>query len=272
MAPTPSKCTYAGVVSRESVRIAFTYAALHDIPVWAADIKNAYLTAPCSERYHTVCGPEFGSELVGRKVYIVRALYGLPQSGADYREHLRSCMEETLGFESCRGDDDIWRRKAVRTDGTPFWEYCLIYTDDLLVVSEFPEKLMNEIDVYFPLKPGSVGPPKLYLGGKISQVQLPNGVVCYAVSSSQYIQEAVSNLEEYLKKKNMSLIRNPRAPMSTGYRPECDQSPELDPGEAAHYQSLIEMMRWIVELGRVDVCCEVPLLLSQLAMPREGHL
>ena len=49
MATTPSKCTYAGVVSRESVRIAFTYAALHDLPVWAADIKNAYLTAPCSE-------------------------------------------------------------------------------------------------------------------------------------------------------------------------------------------------------------------------------
>ena len=60
--------------------------------------------------------------------------------------------------------------------------------------------------------------------------------------------------------------------MSTGYRPECDQSPELDPGEAAHYQSLIGMLRWIVELGRVDVCCEVSLLSSQLALPREGHL
>jgi hypothetical protein len=48
-------------------------------------------------------------------------------------------MEETLGFESCRGDDDVWRRKAaVRTDGTPFWEYCLIYTDDLLVVRISP--------------------------------------------------------------------------------------------------------------------------------------
>jgi len=33
-----SGSTYAGVVSRESVRIAFTYAALHDLNIFAADI------------------------------------------------------------------------------------------------------------------------------------------------------------------------------------------------------------------------------------------
>ena len=32
------------------------------------------------------------------------------------------------------------------------------------------------------------------------------------------------------------------------------------------------MLRWIVELDRVDVCCEVSLLSLQLALPREGHL
>ena len=34
---------YAGVVSRESVRIALTYAALYGIGVLAADIRNTYL-------------------------------------------------------------------------------------------------------------------------------------------------------------------------------------------------------------------------------------
>ena len=33
--------TYAGVISRESVRIALTYAALNGIDVWVADIRNA---------------------------------------------------------------------------------------------------------------------------------------------------------------------------------------------------------------------------------------
>lgn len=59
----PEGSTYAGVVSRESVRIAFTYAALMGLDIMAADIQNAYLSAPCSQKYYTVCGPEFGSEL-----------------------------------------------------------------------------------------------------------------------------------------------------------------------------------------------------------------
>jgi hypothetical protein len=43
--------TYASVVSRESVRIALTLAALNDLEVKTADIENAYLTAPVSEKY-----------------------------------------------------------------------------------------------------------------------------------------------------------------------------------------------------------------------------
>lgn len=55
--------TYAGVVSRETVGISFVYAALNDLDVTAGDIQNAYLTASLSEKYWTICGPEFGSEL-----------------------------------------------------------------------------------------------------------------------------------------------------------------------------------------------------------------
>ena len=39
-----------------------------------------------------------------------------------------------------------------------------------------------------------------------------------------------------------------------------------------YYQSLIGILRWIVESGRVDICCEVSMLSSCLALPREGHL
>ena len=44
----PIISTYAGVVSRESVRIALTYAALNGVDVIAADIRNAYIQAPSS--------------------------------------------------------------------------------------------------------------------------------------------------------------------------------------------------------------------------------
>eukprot|EP00957_Ditylum_brightwellii_P139994 10667776-Ditylum_brightwellii.AAC.1 len=41
--------TYAGAVSRESVRITFTYAALNNLDVWITDIQNVYLQIPSSQ-------------------------------------------------------------------------------------------------------------------------------------------------------------------------------------------------------------------------------
>jgi hypothetical protein len=56
-------------VSRESVQIAFTYAALNGVDVFA-DIRNAYLQAPSSQKDYIICGPEFGIENVGKVALI----------------------------------------------------------------------------------------------------------------------------------------------------------------------------------------------------------
>jgi hypothetical protein len=45
-------------MSRDTVRIALLIAALHDHDVKAADVQNAYLTAPMTEKVWTKCGPE----------------------------------------------------------------------------------------------------------------------------------------------------------------------------------------------------------------------
>jgi hypothetical protein len=86
--PNPIGSTYAGVVSRDSVRITFTYAALNGVDVWAADIKNAYLQAPSSQNGYIICGPEFGLEHVGMVGLIHRALYGGKSAGRDFKNHL----------------------------------------------------------------------------------------------------------------------------------------------------------------------------------------
>ena len=62
------------------------------------------------------------------------------------------------------------------------------------------------------------------------------------------------------------------APLTNTYRPELDISRELNETDAAYYQSLIGILRWIVELGLVDVYLEVSMTSSHLALPREGHL
>ena len=95
----PKISTYAGVVSRESLRIAFTYAALNGVDVTAANIRNSYLQAPSSQCDYIVCGPEFGLENVEKKALIRCAMYGDKTAGRDFRNNLRSCMHH-LRFKS----------------------------------------------------------------------------------------------------------------------------------------------------------------------------
>ena len=269
---TPDTSTYAGVVSRESVRIAFLIAALNDLNILAADIQNAYLTAPPTEKYYTKCGPEFGQQFEGRYARIVRALYGLKSSGAAFRNHLRDCMSH-LKYTSCSADPDVWLRPAVHNDGSTYYEYLLLYVDDVLAISKHPRSCLEEINQYFPLKPGSIGDPKFYLGTKISKVRLPNQVIAWAFSSSKYIKSSVENLAKILKEKKLKLSsKKMDAPISNGYRPEMDVSDELNSEDAQLFQSLIGILRWTVEIGRIDICAEVSMLSSHLALPRHGHL
>ena len=81
-------------------------------------------------------------------------------------------------------------------------------------------------------------------------------------------------MEEYLDKqlqKWWKLLPGAQTPMRAMYWPKLDVSPELNTELASYYQSLIGVLRWIVELGRLDICLEVLLLSSHLALPREGH-
>ncbi len=266
---TPS---YAGVVSRDSIRIALVYAKLLGLGICGGDIRNAFLQAPSSEKHYIVCGPEFGLEYVGRCALIRRALYGGKVAGADFWHHLRSCMNH-LGFTSSRADPDVWFRRAKRTTGEEYYEYVLLYVDDVLVISERAEQVLRkEIGQQFVLKEESIGKPTQYLGGKLREVTLENGVSAWSFSSTQYVQAAVKNVEEYLSSKGEKLVAKAPTPLSNGYRPEIDMSPELESADASYYHSLIGVLRWMVELGRVDMCIEVSMMSSHLALPRAGHL
>ena len=82
------------------------------------------------------------------------------------------------------------------------------------------------------MKPGSIGDPDVYLGAKLRQVQLDNGVWAWGLSSSKYVNEAVKNVKEYMDKKlNRQLkTKGVRVPwIAADYHAETDESPELEP-------------------------------------------
>lgn len=175
-----------------------------------------------------------------------------------------------IGYRPCLADPDVWFKEEVRPDdGSRYYAYMLLYVDDCLAIHHDAEGALKQLDRYFQMKPGSIGDPKVYLGAKLKPIKLENGVVAWAMSPSKYIQEAVANVQKHLKEKGLSLARN-AAP--NDYSPELDVTEPLGPNDITHFQSQIGILRWMVEMGRVDIIAEVSLLASHLALPRVGHL
>ena len=104
--------TYASVVSCDSLQIALTIDALHNLKVNTSDIVNAYLTAPNDEETLIVLVPEF-VEYAGKKALIVRALYGQKSSGASFRNYILDFLRN-LGYTSYKASADIWMKESVR--------------------------------------------------------------------------------------------------------------------------------------------------------------
>ena len=75
-------------------------------------------------------------------------------------------------------------------------------------------------------------------------MHLPNMVEAWKFSSSQYVQESVSNVEKFLQDLDGSMLSMKiNAPLSNGYITELESYPKLDGADGDYYQSLIGI-RW----------------------------
>ncbi len=194
MTDTPASLTYSSVVSRDSVRLALMIAALNDLDILVADIGNAYLNAETREKVYTIAGPEFGSR-EGHIVIIRRALYGLKSSGAAWQAHLAETLH-TLGYTPSLADPDVWMRPATKTNGELYYEYTLVYVDDILSISINPQETMNFLAKLYRLKEAPCKPAK-YLGADIIEHHYPDAPTkgLWGMSSYQFVKEAIRIVE-----------------------------------------------------------------------------
>ena len=146
------------------------------------------------------------------------------------------------GFSSCCTNSDVWMRKACKPDGTKYWEYVLCYVDNVLVISHDPKSVMQHLEAKYTLKESSVKEQDKYFGAQIRKFILPIGEETWAMSSNLYVSRAIADVERELEQSNQTLRPRVSTPMSTGYRPKLDQSPELDAQRANYYQGLIGVL------------------------------
>ena len=165
-------------------------------------------------------------------------------------------------------------RSAVKENGVDYYEYVFVYVDDLLALSVKPNLVIESIGKFFRVKPGSDKEPDRYLGGDVEKLTLEDGNVIWATSSRSYVENAIKTVEGLLLEDGEGYVLKTQAknPLPQGYRPELDVTPELDSDLASRYMQLIGILRWAVELGRIDIFHEVSILSQHQALPREGHL
>jgi hypothetical protein len=170
---TPATLTYSSVVSRDSVRIALTVAALNELDILVCDIEGAYLTAKCREKVWVEAGPEFGSE-VGKIIIVKMALYGLKSSGAAFRSKLAGVLHD-MNYRPSLEDPDVWLRAATKPCSFEYYEMVLCYVDDIMVIGHKPGRTIDGIQAVFKLKGDKAAPPDMYLG--VTLEKKPNSVL-----------------------------------------------------------------------------------------------
>ena len=145
----PSSITYASVVRRDSVHLAFLLAAANDLQILAGDIGNAYLNAPTQEKIFYRAGYEWGPAIKGSVLVLVRVLYGLKTSANAWRTHFCNFLQHKLGFDFSLTDNDVWMKQSQKPDGTLYYTYILVYIDDVLIVSHNPTHYMDQLEIEY---------------------------------------------------------------------------------------------------------------------------
>jgi hypothetical protein len=168
----------------------------------------------------------------------------------------------------------MWMGQATKDESTQYYEYILVYVDNMLIISHDPQSRVINILQSKGYKCKDLGPPERYLGAQVGRFNLKHGKAtvaeCWYLSAEQYIRVAVDSLEDRLGSKLE--YAKVQLPLEKDYRPETDNSPELDDQQTNYYQSLVGVLQWIVELGRIDIAYKVGSMARHAAVPWEGHI
>ena len=122
-------------------------AALNELSVLGADVQNAFLSAPNKEKCWMIAGPKFGSEQ-GKTFLVVKALYGLKSASYSFRSYMAEKLSN-MGFQSSMVDPDVWLRAATKGDGEKYYEYVLMYVDDILAILCEAKAILEKIQMTF---------------------------------------------------------------------------------------------------------------------------
>ena len=192
---------------------------------------------------------------------VVRALYCFKSRGDAFRSHLAEYLYD-LGYRPTKADPDVNISLAMKPNGDRYYEYILCYVDDVLCLRIRPDITMQGIQRTFKLKDDKVEEPTVYLRARLTKMKNESNHEFWEMSSEKYFSAAVKNVEEFLTKKVLRFPTKFATPLQSGYKPELNYTPELKEDGMQYYQELFGVLRWSIEIGRLDILFEVSIMSS----------
>ena len=72
---------------------------------------------------------------------------------------------DKISFKSCVEDPNVWMRPAVRYYGMEYYEYILMYVDDILAILVYATSILKSLEGNtVQYKNGKIASPEMYLG------------------------------------------------------------------------------------------------------------
>ena len=145
---------------------------------------------------------------------------------------------------------------------------------------KYSKEVMAQNQEVFTVKPYSVKEPKRYLGTDKNKIYYSDRSYGQKMGAETYVTHAIKNLKNCMATKGFEYNKNlydvnyyPQQPFSNiHYRPQMDVTDKCFDSQIQFFHNLIVIMRWTVELGRIDISYEIYVLSRYLAQPSTGHL
>ena len=240
------------------IRIVMAIRALLMIIPYHLDIPVAYLAAGLQHEIY-MRHPEGVDIPAGMYLLLLRAIYGLKQSGREWNNLINDFLVNHLGFTSCVNDRCVYVFKTLSN-------YCIIcvYVDDIIVCTantDLRDEIIKAFQQRFEAK--CLGVLEWYLGIKVTIT--PTAI---AFTMEKYIATI-------LQKFGLSECRITNVPMATSVKLSADQSPStaLEGLEMKdfNFQSLIGVLQWIMLCVRPDIAFALSAVARFSANPGIAH-
>ena len=145
------------------------------------------------------------------------------------------------------------------------YEYVAIYADDLVIASEKPQQIIQDLKEKLKLKIKGDGPLQYYLGCD----NKPDKDGTLVAQPIRYMNKILESYKKMFPNENYLIDKSSQ---EKNDHPELDSTELCNEEQITKYMCMIGQLQWAITLGRYDILAHVMSMSRFRLAPKIGHL